>query len=265
MQATELLEADNLCRRADLMEGTTAFFTNRARRAGVISFARNDENRLRALQLVSAFEFGERAVEISASLHLEDVAKARAAFARAPYDIIVVVLALNVIAEYASDIKEHLLNVAMSERSVIDSLFIRRGLNREARLLLSDAPPPELSDSPMPASRALNKTLIREKPSGALHEPAPRARSLDFGFNELRKVGDEAAVEKTHVLFAACGDEFLQNRKLDARGVWIDGRQANGAPFTEVCRAGKITGRDLIIARGRLFSDRGFGKSLRAD
>ena len=62
MKASELLEADDLRRRTDFMECAVSLRINRTDGAQVISFSGDNEKRLRALQFVSAFEFGKRAI-----------------------------------------------------------------------------------------------------------------------------------------------------------------------------------------------------------
>ncbi len=84
-------------------------------RAVGVGFVRDDQIGLRALRLVSLFEFGERGVNVSFALHFKDVAQARACSAFPPHNVVVFVFQLRVVAEHAANIGDHALHVRVRE------------------------------------------------------------------------------------------------------------------------------------------------------
>jgi hypothetical protein len=61
---------------------------------------------------------------------------------------------------------------------------------------------------------SLNLSLVRERATGSLYQPAPLlvmtiAEGVNIFRRQLWEISDQPLIEKAHVLSPACGDEFL--------------------------------------------------------
>src|ERR1041384_5202357 len=220
MQAVQLLEAENGCDAPDLVKRARARKTQLHLGAIRVALARHDEERLRALRIIRAFEFGQRRIDVALALHFKDVTEPLALRVRPPHHVVIIKLGFGVITERVPDVQEHLLHVCVRIRSRAGRLRVRH-VERKTWRFVGEAPPPLLRDRPLPTLVALDLSLLVERATGALHVSPPRAQfavreRVLVLLCELRKVSDETLIEKTHVVNAACGDEFLQDREFES-------------------------------------------------